>query len=166
MVFFYIQKHIILKFVSEATIDRIVEEMEANKDAYQIEDFIDRQPVVLSYLFSDNFTALSKKEKEYMLFLGVIILAAVYDTEPDILPVAQDTIGHLEDDNWDVYEHTPEGSFREKLDAFFKDYHQEDLLAFVEDTLMTDSDDLPLSKEAQAIMFITLKTVIDGLTKN
>ncbi len=155
-----------MKFVSEATIDRIVEEMEANKDAYQIEDFIDRQPVVLSYLFSGNFAGLTKKEKEYMLLLGVIILAAVYETEPDVLPVAQDTIGHLEDYNWDIYEHTPEGSFREKLNAFFEDYYQEDLLAFVEDALMADSEDLALPKEAQAIMFITLKTVIDGLTKN
>ena len=153
-----------MKFVTEATIDNIVEEIQNTKDAYAIEDFIDRQPVILSYLFSDNFSVLTKEENEYMLFLAVVILASCYETEADIFPVAQDMIGHLEDSNWDTYENTVEKSFRGKLNTFFKDYPQEDLLAFVEDALTEDSDNFPLPKEAQAIIFITLKTVIDGLT--
>jgi len=46
------------------------------------------------------------------------------------------------------------------LDIFFKDYPQEDLLAFAEDAL-TEDDDSPVTAEGREPMMVFLKTAID-----
>jgi hypothetical protein len=50
--------------------------------------------------------------------------------------------------------------FQHKADVFFKDYPQEDLLAFVEDAL-ADDEDSEVTKEGREPMFVALKTIID-----
>ena len=52
--------------------------------------------------------------------------------------------------------------FNEKIDPFFKDYPQEDLLAFVEDSLVQDEDS-EITNEGRDYIFIALKTIIDSL---
>ena len=53
--------------------------------------------------------------------------------------------------------------FRDRMDIFFENYSQEDLLAFVEDNLVEDEDSL-VTKEGREPMFVALKSVIDILT--
>jgi len=54
--------------------------------------------------------------------------------------------------------------FRERLDEFFEETKQEDLLAFIEDALL-DDEESPVSKEGREPMFVTLKAVIDTIDK-
>ena len=50
--------------------------------------------------------------------------------------------------------------FRERLDVFFQDYFQEDLLAFVEDSLSEEEEEM-VTKIGREPMFVALKTIID-----
>ena len=49
-----------------------------------------------------------------------------------------------------------------KLDSFFKDYPQEDLLALVEDSIQQDEDNIvtPVGRE---IIFVACKSIIDTI---
>ncbi|MFK8104727.1 MAG: hypothetical protein AB8G15_19570, partial [Saprospiraceae bacterium] len=78
------------------------------------------------------------------------------------------TLEEKEEDNWEKLENVPAGSFRDRLDVFFKDYPQEDLLAFAEDALVEEEEDsdINLTKEGKELMFVALKTIIDCLTRD
>jgi len=55
------------------------------------------------------------------------------------------------------------------LDAFFEGYAQEDLLAYVEDSLLLSEEqgknELGVTPEGRPLLFISLKTLIDVLTE-
>ena len=48
------------------------------------------------------------------------------------------------------------------MDVFFENYQQEDLLAFVEDSLIDDEDEI-VTKVGREPMFVALKSIIDCL---
>lgn len=156
-----------MKLVSENTLDQIVERFDDSEAAYEkaIEDFEKAQPILLSYLFSEEFEAFMPDEKEYMLMLSTIIYTAVKEENGDIPMVDEKVIADAEESNWAKLEDLNSKRFNERLDVFFQDYDQEDLLAFVEDALAEDEEDPIVTKEAREPMFVTLKTVIDCLTK-
>ncbi|HMN89044.1 MAG TPA: hypothetical protein PKE68_03425 [Saprospiraceae bacterium] len=51
----------------------------------------------------------------------------------------------------------------DRLNVFFDQYLQEDLLAFIEEALADDDDDPIVTKEAREGMFVVLKTLTDCL---
>ena len=57
-------------------------------------------------------------------------------------------------------------SLSEKLDVFFDEYEQEELLALAEEAILEDEDDPEgiVTKEGRELIFVALKTVIDVLT--
>lgn len=156
-----------MKLVSENIVDQIVERFDDSEAAYEqaIEDFEKTQPILLSYLFSEDFEAFTPDEKEFMLMLSTIIYTAVKEENGDIPIVDEKAIADAEESNWAKLEDLNSKRFNERLDVFFQDYDQEDLLAFVEDALAEDEEDPIVTKEAREPMFVTLKTVIDCLTK-
>lgn len=156
-----------MKLVSENTLDQIVERFDDSEAAYEqaIVDFEKAQPILLSYLFSEEFEVFTADEKEFMLMLSTIIYTAVKDENGDIPLIDEKAIADAEEANWAKLEDLSSKRFNERLDIFFEDYEQEDLLAFVEDALAEDDEDPIVTKEAREPMFVTLKTVIDCLTK-
>jgi hypothetical protein len=69
-------------------------------------------------------------------------------------------IDQAEEDNWALLEPVKSKRFSDKADVFFKNYPQEDLLAFVED-MLTDDENTEVTKEGREPMFVALKTIID-----
>ena len=57
--------------------------------------------------------------------------------------------------------------FRDRLDPFFENTQQEDLVAFAEDAVTEDLDDPEslVTKEGREPIFVALATMIDVLTK-
>lgn len=154
-----------MQFVPESIIDKTAESIGAADDFNAlVEDFKSRQPVLLAYLFSENFDLLTQKEREYMLFLALVIWKACENKQPEIATVEQSLLEELEENNWAKLNKTSSGKFNERVDVFFIDYPQEDLLAFVEDALAYDEDD-EITKEGRGFIFVALKTVIDCLNK-
>lgn len=155
-----------MKIVTEDILDQIVERFDDSDAAYEqaVETMEREQPILLGYLFSEEFEAFTQDEKEYLLLLSTIIWTAVKEANSELPQVTEKAIADAEEQNWVKLEGVTAQRFHERVDPFFENYAQEDLLAFVEDALMDDEEDPIVSKEAREAMFVTLKTVIDSLT--
>ncbi len=83
-------------------------------------------------------------------------------TNPVLAKIPLKTIETAEDKNWEMLKDASGKHFRERLDVFFDAYPQEDLLAFAEDALVHDEEEM-VSSEGREYVFIALKTIIDCL---
>ena len=152
-----------MNFVSETVIDEAAATLGSEENLSAIvKDFKTKQPVVLAYLFSENFELLTQKEREYMMFLALVIWNASENAQPEIAQVEQKLLEDLEERNWEKLQKVVSRKFNERIDVFFKNYPQEDLLAFVEDALVQDEDS-EITNEGRDYIFIALKTIIDCL---
>ena len=61
-----------------------------------------------------------------------------------------------------MMEGAPGSNFHDRLNAFFNEYPQEDLLAFVEDSLESD-EDITVSPAGRELIFVACCTLIDAL---
>ncbi|MEM6316746.1 MAG: hypothetical protein AAF960_03700 [Bacteroidota bacterium] len=150
-------------FVSEKVIDEVAASMEGNEVQYDaaITDLQGKQPILFSYLLSESFKLLTKEESDYLMYLALIIWKAVSTESPELPILTSEQIEETEEKNWTIFTESKARKFREKLDAFFDNYPQEDLLAFVEDALVDDEDNF-VTKEGRDFIFIGLKTTIDA----
>ena len=156
-------------FISEKIIDAKAAEITAD-DVAIINSFREQQPAVLAYLFSESFQILTQEEHEYLLYQALVILQSCLAVFEEIEELSAEEFEDTEERNWAVFTDAPGKDFRTKLDVFFKDYQQEDLLAFVEDSLVIseegeEKDDFEVTKEGREPIFIALKTLIDCLTR-
>ena len=157
--------------IPESTIEQVLEKFENQAVDFElaIRDFGERQPALLSFLVADSEGALSEDEQDFMLYLAAVIFTAVEKETPDLPAISPDEIAGTEEANWELFETTKGKPFRERLNIFFENYPQEDLLAFVEDALAAEAEDeegetFSMTPESQEPMFVALKTVIDVLT--
>jgi hypothetical protein len=152
-----------LSFVSEEHIDQVLEEL--GEDPVRQQEALDSlrtaQPVVLSYLFTENFSAFLKQEKEYLLYLLLVIWESVNKSGATLSTIDEEMLSQAEEANWDLLQQVDSKRFRDRLDVFFKETKQEDLLAFVEDSLLDEEDGF-VSKEGREPMFVILKSIIDS----
>ena len=155
-----------MKFITESVINRTIENLDKNIENYEqaISSFQNQQPLLFAYLFSDSFRMLSQKEREYQLYLSLVIWMSITTAFSLEKKITKEELAEAEEKNYLLMEETTAKSFREKLDGFFKDYPQEDLLAFVEDALNDQEEEL-LSKAVREPIFIALKSIIDCLCK-
>lgn len=152
-------------FVSEKIIDSQAEQTADYQ--VEIEDFRANQPVILSYFFSENFNVLTTKEREYLLYLALVIWKSVKQVQPDLPEVSEERLGNTEEQNFELFGAATGRRFRDKLDVFFESYKQEDLLAFVEDALEIDDEDsehFQVTTIGREPIFMALKSLIDVLT--
>jgi len=156
-----------MRFVGEAIIDAKFEALQKGGFELSVEAFKTKQPVLMAYLLSESFDVLTIAEKELMLFLSVVIWEANLEVNGPMLEVAESRIGEIDEINWELIANAPGKTFRDKLDVFFNNYSQEDLLAFVEDAITIDEEeedtDIEVTKEGRQPMFIGLRTLIDCL---
>lgn len=153
-----------IPFIGEKIIDGVTEALSDNKMDYDetVEEMQGKQPILFSYLLSESFKLLTKEESDYLFYLAVVVWKAV-DSQVAGLPLLESAIiEEIEEKNWTVFNESKARKFRDKLDAFFDKYPQEDLLAFVEDALVDDEDSF-VTKEGRELLFIGLKTTIDAL---
>lgn len=153
-----------IPFISEQIIDSITEALDSHEDSYDeaIGDLQAKQPILFSYLLSESFRLLTKEESDYLLYLALVIWKAINTQEIAIPVLDSEKIEEIEEKNWTLFNETNVRGFNEKLNAFFENYPQEDLLAFVEDALVDDEDSF-VTKEGKELLFIGLRTTIDAL---
>ena len=157
-----------MKFISEDIIYEIVAQLEENDGLFEekVKALGIKQPNILAYVISDEFKILTDTEREFLLYTTTVITTAILENET-IPVVKQETIGAMEESNWEIFQ-TQKGTFRERLDVFFENYPQEDLLAFVEDSLFVEDDetDEVMTKVGRDVIFIALRSIIDVLVSN
>ena len=151
-----------MTFITEEIIEGVGDTLGLHPERYGqlVEEFQASQPELMAFLVSDDTSFLTVHERDYLLYLGLVIWEAVRQKNPKIALVKAEQIGKAEDTNWQKLEAVKARTFRERMDVFFVDYPQEDLLAFVEDVLTPDEES-PITKEGREALFVALKTLID-----
>lgn len=157
-----------MKFVEESIIDKQVEALNGiSEDAFRerAAHFTDQQNTAFSYLITGGENLLTENEKQYQFYLALIIWYAVSAVvEEPLADLDEEFIGKVDEDNWEIFNATKGKSFHDKLNVFFDEYPQEDLLAFVEDALAEEDEEDDLSAEGRPLIFVQLKTLIDCWT--
>jgi hypothetical protein len=158
-----------MKFVSEEVIDAIIDALEAYTDEQyevQMEAFSEAQPVLFAWLFSQEFELLNDDEKGYLQYLALIAWKSIVEVNGPLDAVSEQEIGEAEENNYEILEASTAKKFRDRLDVFFDETPQEDLLAFAEEAVLESEDDPDslVSKEGREPIFIALKTIVDVLT--
>lgn len=130
-------------------------------------DLQQEQGPAMAYLMSEQFELLSEAEREYMLWLALVVWQSVTKAgEPRMADVAQ--VEAADEANWETLNAIKAKSFREKLDPFFEQTEQEDLLAFLEDSLTDDGEEggdaIPVQPESREYVFAAVKTLVDVWT--
>jgi len=156
--------------VSEKIIDNVIDQFEAGKVDYEqaFQDFGKQQPAILSYLLSDHEGAFTDGERDFLLYLAVVIWQSIEASGLKPAKVNVPVINGAEEANWEMMSESKGKTFRDRLDVFFEDSPQEDLLAFIEDSLTLDevndgSEVVKVTEEGVEPMFVILKTVVDVL---
>lgn len=157
-----------MKFVSENIIDDVIEELEELSEGQyeqKMEAFAEAQPVLFAWLFSEHFDLLNEDEKGYLQYLALIAWNSIVKVNGVLEAVSEDQIGEAEEKNYEILEHSEGKKFRDRLDPFFENTDQEDLIAFAEEAVLEDEDDPEslVTKEGREPIFIALKTMIDAL---
>lgn len=157
-----------MEFVPESIIDAVIEELENLPDEQyeqRMEAFAAAQPVLMAWLFSDNFDLLNEDEKGYLQYLALILWLSIAKVNGPVEPVSEEQIGVAEEKNYEALEHSAAKKFRDRLNPFFENTPQEDLLAFAEDAVLEDEDDPDalVTKEGREPIFVALKTMVDVL---
>ncbi len=158
-----------MEFVSEKIIDAIIEELDDLADEQyeqSMEDFAEAQPVLFAWLFSEQFDLLSEDEKGYLQYLALIAWLSIVRVNGPVEAVSEDQIGEAEEKNFEVLENSAAKKFRDRLDPFFENTSQEDLLAFAEEAVLESEDDPEsfVTREGREPIFIAMKTIVDVLT--
>ncbi|MEO6038428.1 MAG: hypothetical protein ABIQ93_08445 [Saprospiraceae bacterium] len=158
-----------MKFVSEEAIDRIIEQLEGYADdqyEQRMEAFAEAQPVIIAWLFSEQFDLLNEDEKGYLHYLALIAWSANQEINGPLGAVSEEEIGQAEEANYALLEASKAQDFRDRLNAFFEGSDQEDLLAFAEEAVLEEEDEPEalVTKEGREPIFIALKTLVDVLT--
>jgi hypothetical protein len=158
-----------MKFVSEKDIDSTIEALENYSDEQyeqQMEAFAEAQPVIFAWLFSEEFELLTEDERGYLQYLALIAWKSNEKVNGPVGSVSEDEIGEAEEKNYAILEASTAKKFRDRLNPFFEDTTQEDLLAFAEEAVLESEDDPDalVSKEGREPIFIAIKTLVDVLT--
>jgi hypothetical protein len=155
-----------MKFVPEKIIDATIEQLDKSDIFYEkkMADFAEKQPVVIAWLYGESFELLTDDEKGYLQYLALIVHESFLKINPEVDMITEDEIGETEEKNFTILELQVSPKFRDRLDPFFKDHPQEDLLAMIEDAVMEEDD--MLTKEGREPIFIALKTLVDCLQFN
>jgi len=152
-----------MELISENIIEAIAEEIGNSEQSFKeaTVELSEEQPTVSGFIFSENFDLLTQAEKEYFLFLVLVIFKSIKKSGVAITTTTEQQLGRHEELNWELLNEVNAKKFRDRMDIFFKNYFQEDLLAFVEDSLTEDEEEL-ITKVGREPMFVALKSIIDS----
>ncbi len=149
----------------EKTIDQVVDRFAAkpNDLSNVYKELAAEQPAIISMLYSTDLKTLTEEETDLLFFIVAVLYESVKAKNGDLDQVAPEDLEVADDANWAKMMAAGNGNFRDRITPFFDGYLQEDLLAFTEDALL-DDDEQVVSGIGREAIFVTAKTVIDVLS--
>lgn len=159
-----------MKFIPETIIDDIANQIGDSEAlaAAVLEEMNAQQPALLPFVLGENEEAFAQAERDFMVYLLLVLWKSCVTVQGSCPPIAPDTLSEAEEQNWQLLEAVKAKRFRDRLDVFFENSIQEDLLAFLEDVLTEDEEDPEnqvVTREGREPMFILLKSVVDCLDR-
>jgi hypothetical protein len=158
-----------MKFISESTIDQSIQEwntrLESEGAEAMLEELGEEQPYILAYLTSETHNILTTEEREYLFFIGVILWKSVQgELSGELAEVEPEFLEEAEEAAWDILQQSSAKAFHKRIDPFFDNFPQEDLLAFIEDTLAPDEES-PITQTGREPLFVAAKAILDALMR-
>lgn len=144
--------------IEESHIEKYLQNLEEDIT----DDLFLKEEELLEYLKSDTFSSLSLAEREMLLFCFEVIFHSYRSAKNQSPEFDLDAYLDAEEENWHIREE--HNNWTSTVDSLFKNYKEEDLLAFVEDTLVDDEEEDNISEIAKEIIFISSKSYIDSIT--
>ena len=141
-----------LEMITDSQIEQSIAALETSGDDIFVESSI------WEYMLDEVFPNLLKDEKEIFVFCINAISKSIEDHHKASDQIDLERYISNEEKNWEFRD--KDKKWEDTLDAFFKNYPQEDLLAFVEDMLV-DDDDQQVSTAGKEIILISCKSYID-----
>ena len=141
--------------IPEQTIEKVIEDASILADSTFYSD-----SQISKYLLSEAFSALNETEQKELSFICDVIYNA-YSLEKGVPSFDMDIMIDQEEKNWNLRESSK--NWDAAKDTFFENYPEEDLLAFVEDSL-SDPEEDQLTQIGIEVIFITAKSYIDTVT--
>ena len=140
-------------------IDQYQDEVKYLTDLKQLSS---EQPDLIAFIDQENYSLLTNDEIALLEYLTLVIYFSSMKMIEKTIQIQGKSLEAAEEDNWNTFNELTAKSFFNKLDSFFKDYPQEDLLALVEDSIQQDEDNIvtPVGRE---IIFVACKSIIDTL---
>ena len=156
------------KEIKQDAIEAIMQRLQSTPDLFSsLLDGLEKdQPAIINWIFSESFDVLNEDEKQYFLFLSLVVIVSIVEEFPIETTINPKEIEEAEEKNWTQFTEQKTKEFRDKVSIFFEGYPQEDLLAFVEDALEMEHDEQVVSVIGRPPIFIALKTLIDVLVVN
>ena len=141
--------------LTESDIEQCIEQLKQGTEV-QLEE------ALIAYLEKDTLPLLSKSEIQLFDFILSVLHGTIHDHYKNSSFSIDDFIA-AEEANWAQRDKNKKLS--DSIDSFFDSYHEEDLLAFVED-MLADDEDAEITETGREIIFITCKSFIDSMTKS
>ena len=90
-----------MPFINEDIIEQIADRLDAQPENYEIlvREFQEAQPALIGYILSEDTAFLTPDERDYFLYLGLIIWDAIRSQQPELAQVTAYQISDTEDLN-------------------------------------------------------------------
>lgn len=155
-----------MKFIDEGAIDLILSRYEDERSFNtDLESMAKDQAELMTFIDQENYSLLTNEEMDLVQYMTLVIYTSCCLQSEKKLIIPAKELESKEEENWNTFNTASGKSFSKILDVFFKDYFQEDLLAFVEDSLESDEEHFvtPVGRE---IIFVACKSIIDVIDEN
>ncbi|MBK6500641.1 MAG: hypothetical protein KAX53_02145 [Saprospiraceae bacterium] len=149
--------------IPESIINDIIDQyQDEQKYLTDLKQLSSEQPDLIAFIDQENYSLLTNDEIALLEYLTLVIYFSSMKMIEKTIQIQGKSLEAAEEDNWNTFNEITAKSFFNKLDSFFKDYPQEDLLALVEDSIQQDEDNIvtPVGRE---IIFVACKSIIDTI---
>ena len=146
---------------------RSIENIDLDEVPLLIEMLGKDQPFILTYLMATGADVLNQKEREVLLFMGIMIWNITKDcAKIKKVEISTQELYLNEEKNISMLEYLagePESDFLKTVEKILTKYHQNSLLKYIIDRLMEDlnEDAAGIREENIGMIAIYLKTIID-----
>lgn len=129
----------------------------------EFKTMVEAHTSILSFFQQESLELLTESEKGLLEFMFTVIYSSTHKQLGKTPHFDISQLENAEEQNWEIFNAHSSKKFTQICDIFFENYPQEDLLAFVEDSLQMDDDETAITSVGREIILIACKSFIDVL---
>ena len=150
------------KYVSDIDLIEAMDQLDQNEKLFfeTQNKILDTQPAIAA-MFGDTELELLSDDEFDLLWFVVVTLYFAINIKYKVPVIDVEKLITAEELNWDMLGKDPSQPWRKRLDPFYVNYPQEDLLSFIEDSFESD-EDLQITGPAREVLFVSAKSILDN----
>ena len=145
--------------ISETTIEQSILDLSEGKPDNNVE----LPDAIIDYLKRERWHLLYDLEYELLWLITEVTLSSFHTTYPNrSYDISPEYLEAIEEGVWSIMENGSNKSFRDRLDPFFELTGEEEVLAFIEDSLIDDGED-SLTQPGREMIFVAGSSLLYAL---